>query len=262
MSIRKKKKLRTFKNLILFADNCRKKDQALLIEFKITSSKKLVEKYEEKIQELIVTTKELTNKDNPIVIEDNDEDKTMHDKIKNPSSKVFDLNYFKNKLFVYNNYDDDTDIRNTQWKPLHNEKKVFARNCIDEKGMAYVRFRKPQNKQQKFYDAIFENIYQKVLRTRRSNKLLEYCKYNEDNFIEWKNDLYIFKSEKDRVEEPCVMPHSSEKKSIFIPLSIVARRGLQKFIYIKKKIKQNSTRKGILDPKITIKIQNKSIAFV
>ena len=66
--------------------------------------------------------------------------------------------------------------------------------------------------------------------------------------VEWKNHVYCL--------------NQSKKKSIFIPLSIVARRGLQKFIYIKKKIKQNSTRKGILDPKIIIKIQKKSIAFV
>ena len=50
------------------------------------------------------------------------------------------------------------------------------------------------------------------------------------------NDRYIFKSEKDRVEEPCVMPQLSRKKSVFILLSIVGQQGLQKFIYIKKKM--------------------------
>ena len=112
---------------------------------------------------------------------------------------------------------------------------------------------------------IFKNhVFRKIKRTNRSKNLAENCHYDENNFDEWMKfkdtQLYILKKAQDR--KVCEYPKSSEKANVFVPLSKYQRQGLKKYIYIRKKIRLDSTKKGIKQATFKRFISGKNIAFV
>ena len=99
-------------------------------------------------------------------------------------------------------------------------------------------------------------------RTKRSQKN-KYCK--EGNFIEWtkvKNKTYyILSNTATEHDAACKYSNNSEKKDLFLPISKNQRQGLQKFIYIKKKVEGALNRLSIKEPRIIKEIAFKNIGF-
>jgi len=167
---------------------------------------------------------------------------------------------YNRKEFTYENYDENTAL-NLTTKPRVRKEELLARNYMDNDGKAYVMI----SRKRKICDEIFNgHIFRKIKRTNRSKKLGENCHYDEDNFEEWIKfkdaQLYVLKKLQDR--KVCEYPKSSEKAVVFVPLSKYQRQGLKKYIYIRTKIQQNSTKRGIREARFKRYIGGKNIAFV
>ena len=264
------------KKLADFAKNCRKNDENTLHENGIINTVTFFEKFNSDVEKLIVDLKTVVNKPPDMIdvtdsatVQDTQTDvtnsATVQDNIGNAPSKKKELNLkstkrYNRKEFTYENYDENTAL-NLTTKPRVRKEELLARNYMDNDGKAYVMI----SRKRKICDEIFNgHIFRKIKRTNRSKKLGENCHYDEENFEEWIKfkdaQLYVLKKLQDR--KVCEYPKSSEKAVVFVPLSKYQRQGLKKYIYIRTKIQQNSTKRGIREARFKRYIGGKNIAFV
>ena len=243
--------------LINFAKNCRKNDENMLHKNGIIDTVTFFEKFDSDVEKMIVDFKKP-----PVIIDvtDNSVTDSVIVQQKKPELNLKLTKRYKKKEFIYENYDENT-VLNKVPKPCVQKEEILARNYMDKDGKAYVMI----SRKRKICDEIFnKHIFRKIKRTIRSKKLEENCHFDEDNFEEWikikDTQLYILKKSQDR--KVCEYPKSSEKVDVFVPLSKYQRQGLKKYIFIRMKIQQNSTRKGIKEARFKRYIGGKNIAFI
>ena len=279
-SLEKALKKPRHKKLINFAKSCRKNDENMLHKNGIVDTVTFFEKFDSDIQKMIVDLKkppviiDVTDNsvvDNSVVdnsvIDNSVVDNSVVDNSvsnvvqkKKPELNLKLTNRYKTKEFIYENYDENT-VLSLARKPRVQKEEILARNYIDNNGKAYVMI----SRKRKICDEIFKkHIFRKIKRTSRSKKLEENCHFDEENFEEWikikDTQLYILKKSQDR--KVCEYPKSSEKVDVFVPLSKYQRQGLKKNIFIRMKIQQNSTRRGIKEARFKRYIGGKNIAFI
>ena len=233
-------KIRTTRNLLQYANTWRKNDQALLKEFGIHTPEELSAFYSEQIHNMVMN-------DADSVSENRSQDlfkKTRHD------------------MFVYDNYDSKIDLKSLQWKTQIVLEEQKAYENADNNNEVYVQIKNTEQNEKDIFNDIFDNIYQKVKRTKRSQKN-KYCK--EGNFIQWiklKNkDYFVLSNTATDDDVGCKYSNTTEKKNVFLPISKNQRQGLQKFIYIKKKIQRSMKKLSIKEPRIIKEISFKNIGF-
>lgn len=242
-------KIRPSRNLLAYADKLREKDQAILNSFGIHTPEDLILFYSTQIHNLVMN--DALQHHTVIDIVSN----TPRIVLRNLLSKAYDT-------FRYENYDDKADIKSVQWRDPAATKEKKAYETMDNDSEAYVRIRNTDTNEKNMFDDIFDTIYQKVPRTKRSTKS-KYCK--EGNFIKWKkikNKEYYVLSEKATFDDAsCNYTNGTEKKDVFLPITKNQRQGLQKYIYIKKRIENSWNRLSIEEPRILKRIGFKNIGF-
>ena len=243
-------KIRPSRNLLVYANKLREKDQEILNSFGIHTPEELIFFYSKEIHNLVMN--------------DALPQQTVIDVVSKSPKILFQRLLNKSyDTFIYNNYDSKVDIKSVQWRDPEGTKEKKAYETMDNDSEAYVRIRNTDTNEKNMFDDIFDTIYQKVPRTKRSTKN-KFC--IEGNFIKWKKlknkDYYVLSDNATNNDaSSCKYSNNTEKKNVFLPITKNQRQGLQKFIYIKKKIENSWNRLSIEEPQILKQIRFKNIGF-
>ena len=182
----------------------------------------------------------------PVSVNDST-DTQMYDDIHSKISLVYPIDF--NKITVPQNQCDEI-----------KKKRILAKYYRDDDGKAYVRC--PSNVILK----VIPYLYHKVLRGAYSSKFPKYCKYDNNDFHEWKRInnilLYVLIPSHKNKRKNCQRHTSGKRTMLYIPISTWQYQGLSKHIFEYIFISDKCTKEGLKKkPKHELVIDGHSIGF-
>ena len=129
------------------------------------------------------------------------------------------------------------------------EPKVWARYLMDNDNYSYVRC------DVSLLQCLRKYIFHRVRRGKYSMKLQKYCKYERNDFVKWRkfdNKTYFILKPgliNKQQQQQCTLPTSNRKDAVFLPIAKwQCTRELCKYLFVKTRIDDGSTRTGLLNP--------------